>query len=386
MIHLSMTALLPGRRHLFSPSIRRHLRQAISKSIPTDYSSPCSRSSAACIHGLSLPVVQTTSASLPSSFVGKRWEMASRYLGTVSSSSNDDNDDNPSPSHDVSPSKQMYVWEQTISSSAANASSDATGTDGKNEMHSSKGRVLYRPVSNHNHVQNEKNIGWEVITTPKATDIDDTNKSPLSSISSTINSYKTKDLTNIQNLPFIHHFLPAHYPHSVCPSYAPYASYCFLGSIAGSSAMVLSTQALLVAVGVGTQSAAPMAAALNWVMKDGVGQLGGVIFASQLGKGGVDLDYWRGKFGKWTGLLGGSKIQNRGNFQRGTADTNPKRWRMVAALALDLSTLLEICTPLMGPEWFLPCASVDVMFLFTKCHRHAFMISQFIICISYRYH
>jgi len=31
---------------------------------------------------------------------------------------------------------------------------------------------------------------------------------------------------------------------------------------------------------------------------------------------------------------------------------------MVAALALDLSTLLEICTPLLGPQYFLPCASV----------------------------
>ncbi|KAL3811267.1 hypothetical protein ACHAXA_003366 [Cyclostephanos tholiformis] len=121
--------------------------------------------------------------------------------------------------------------------------------------------------------------------------------------------------------------------------------------------MVLSTQALLVAVGVGTQSAAPMAAALNWVMKDGVGQLGGVVFASQLGKGGIDFDYWRGKFGKWS-FGGKRKIRRRGNYQQGTADSNPKRWRMVAALALDLSTLLEICTPMMGQEWFLPCASI----------------------------
>lgn len=147
--------------------------------------------------------------------------------------------------------------------------------------------------------------------------------------------------------------------------------------------MVLSTQALLVAVGVGTQSAAPMAAALNWVMKDGVGQLGGVIFASQLGKGGMDIDYWRGKVGKWTGSLGGGEMskslmkkQQRGNFQRGTADSNPKRWRMVAALALDLSTLLEICTPLMGPEWFLPCASIanigkNVGFLAASASRAA---------------
>ena len=66
--------------------------------------------------------------------------------------------------------------------------------------------------------------------------------------------------------------------------------------------MVLSTQALLIAVGVGTESAAPMAAALNWFMKDGLGQLGGVIFASRLGRGGGGwggigvVDYWRGKF------------------------------------------------------------------------------------------
>eukprot|EP00984_Skeletonema_dohrnii_P015426 scaffold6665_cov78-Skeletonema_dohrnii-CCMP3373.AAC.3 len=137
--------------------------------------------------------------------------------------------------------------------------------------------------------------------------------------------------------------------------------YCFLvlGSVAGSSAMVLSTQALLVAVGVGTQSAAPMAAALNWVMKDGVGQLGGVLFASQLGKGGMDVDYWKNKAGKWLGPLTSKKgKKKRGNFQRGTADTNSKRWRMVAALALDLSTLLEICTPFLGAEYFLPCASI----------------------------
>ena len=161
--------------------------------------------------------------------------------------------------------------------------------------------------------------------------------------------------------------------------------------------MVLSTQALLVAVGVGTQSAAPMAAALNWVMKDGVGQLGGVIFASQLGKGGIDFDTVRDKIAKLTGPLQNQGVRDennknitatntttttqqtkkkRGNFQRGTADSNPKRWRMVAALALDLSTFMEICTPMMGPEWFLPCASIanigkNVGFLAASASRAA---------------
>ena len=147
---------------------------------------------------------------------------------------------------------KMYVWEQTISSSTANASSSsANSKDGTTAAR--KGKVLYKPIST--------NQGWEKVA-PTSTSSSDSN-----SISSMWNTYMNKDLTNIQNLPLISHFLPARYPYSVCPSYTTYASYCFLGSVAGSSAMVLSTQALLIAVGVGTHSAAPLAGALNWVMK-----------------------------------------------------------------------------------------------------------------------
>lgn len=246
----------------------------------------------------------------------------------------------PSP---FKPGHKIQVFEQTISSSIANhAASDDELEKEKNVLCKVRGRVVYQP----------KDVGWEVVKP-----LNDANKDN-SSPSSISMSLQVKDFTDIRSIPFIHHFLPANYPHSVCPSYATYASYCFLGSVAGSSAMVLSTQALLVAVGVGTQSAAPMAAALNWVMKDGVGQLGGVLFASQLGKGGMDVDYWKNKIRKWSGPLHKNSKKKRGNFQRGTADSNPKRWRMVAALALDLSTLLEIFTPFFGPEYFLPCASI----------------------------
>ena len=226
------------------------------------------------------------------------------------------------------------VWEQTISASIAKSSSKSSD---QTTARGGKGVVVYRPSKN--------GKGWEMVTPG-----DDDKSTYFSSLLANISSYTSKDMTNIQNLPFVHHFLPANYPQSVCPSYTTYTSYCFLGSIAGSSAMVLSTQALLVAVGVGTQSAAPMAAALNWVMKDGVGQLGGVIFASQLGKGGLDVRHWKSKLG----LMQRAK----GNFQTGTADSNPKRWRMVAAFALDFSTLLEICTPVLGSQWFLPLASI----------------------------
>lgn len=243
--------------------------------------------------------------------------------------------------------QNIQVLEQTISSSIANHTA-SYDEDGKGPVRV-RGQIVYKPIA----AADDKDAGgWQVQQ--------GSNKSTSTLSFSMPTSHQLNNFTNIRNIPFIHHFLPANFPHSVDKSYATYASYCFLGSVAGSSAMVLSTQALLVAVGVGTQSAAPMAAALNWVMKDGVGQLGGVLFASQLGKGGMDVDYWKNKTRKWLGPLASSKVgrKKRGNFQRGTADTNPKRWRMVAALALDLSTLLEICTPFLGTEYFLPCASI----------------------------
>ena len=100
-------------------------------------------------------------------------------------------------------------------------------------------------------------------------------------------------------------------------------------------------QALLHAVGLG-DGAIPMAAALNWVIKDGVGQLGGVLFAS------VVSDRF---------------------------DADPRYWRFVSSLALDASTLLELLSPL-APGCFLPIASVanvgkNVSFLSASASRAA---------------
>ena len=127
----------------------------------------------------------------------------------------------------------------------------------------------------------------------------------------------------------IKHFLPANYPASVAHGYAKFASYCFVASVAGSAGMVLSTQTLLLAVGVvgSTGQASILAGAINWVIKDGVGQLGGVLFASRMS-------------------------------QSHRFDASPKRWRMVAALSLDAATVLEIASPLVSDFWVLPLASV----------------------------
>jgi hypothetical protein len=132
------------------------------------------------------------------------------------------------------------------------------------------------------------------------------------------------------NQQILGYFLPAKFTESVAPGYLRFAGFCFIASVAGSAAMVLSTQTLLLAVGVvgsNTQQAGIMAGAFNWVMKDFVGQLGGVVFASQMGK-------------------------------TKAFDADPKRWRMVAAMALDGATLLEIRSPLFPSVLILPVASI----------------------------
>ena len=128
---------------------------------------------------------------------------------------------------------------------------------------------------------------------------------------------------------YVKHFMPANYPASVHDGYSTFASYCFVASVAGSAGMVLSTQTLLLAVGVvgSAGQASILAGAINWVIKDGVGQLGGVLFASKMS-------------------------------QSQRFDASPKRWRMVAALSLDAATLLEIASPFVSPVWVLPLASV----------------------------
>ncbi|OQS07661.1 hypothetical protein THRCLA_20095, partial [Thraustotheca clavata] len=101
------------------------------------------------------------------------------------------------------------------------------------------------------------------------------------------------------------------------------AKWQFVGSVAGTASGVLSMQSLLYAIGL-QSGAIPMAAALNWVIKDGLGQFGGVLFASL--------------------------VNHR-------FDSDPKRWRMVSTLAMDAATLTEILTPLC-PAYFLPMAAM----------------------------
>ncbi|KAI9221824.1 vitamin B6 photo-protection and homoeostasis-domain-containing protein [Blastocladiella britannica] len=119
-------------------------------------------------------------------------------------------------------------------------------------------------------------------------------------------------------------FLPAGYPHSVAPGYMPYTQWTFLHSVTGTVTGVLSMQSLLYAIGLGAGSI-PLAAALNWIIKDGLGQLGGVLYVSVMGE----------KF-----------------------DAEPKRLRFLACSTMQAASLLEVLLPLV-PHLFLPIASIS---------------------------
>lgn len=119
-------------------------------------------------------------------------------------------------------------------------------------------------------------------------------------------------------------FLPHGFPSTVRPWYVPYTVWSLAASVVSSASGVIATQSLLTAIGVGAPTAIAGAAAVNWVLKDGLGQLGGVLFAA-----GVHTRF----------------------------DSDPKRYRILASVALDLAILLEIFTQ-MFPSLFLPIAAV----------------------------
>lgn len=117
--------------------------------------------------------------------------------------------------------------------------------------------------------------------------------------------------------------LPANFPVSVSSAYLPYSAWSMLGNSLSCAGGVLSIQCLLAAVGLGHSLAVPSAAAIQWVLKDGLGQLGGMLFAAY-----VNVSF----------------------------DSDAKQWRFLSSLMLDCSTAVEIVTPLF-PSLFLPLAA-----------------------------
>ena len=110
---------------------------------------------------------------------------------------------------------------------------------------------------------------------------------------------------------FFDTFLPSGYPHSVADGYLRFTMYSNISALAITAMSFLSAQSLFVALGSSMNQANIAAAAYTWVLKDGLGQLGGILFASRYGK----------------------------NF-----DEDIKKWRFMAQVALNLSIYIDILT------------------------------------------
>ncbi|KAJ7953276.1 Root UVB sensitive family [Quillaja saponaria] len=109
---------------------------------------------------------------------------------------------------------------------------------------------------------------------------------------------------------FMRLMLPEGFPHSVTSDYLDYSLWRGVQGVASQISGVLATQALLYAVGLG-KGAIPTAAAINWVLKDGIGYLSKIMLS---------------KYGR--------------HF-----DVNPKGWRLFADLLENAAFGLEMLTP-----------------------------------------
>nr|GEV65887.1 hypothetical protein [Tanacetum cinerariifolium] len=87
--------------------------------------------------------------------------------------------------------------------------------------------------------------------------------------------------------------VPEGFPDSVSPSYVPYMTWRALKHFFGGAMGVFTTQALLHSVGVSQSQAMPGAVAINWIIKDGSGRIGKMLFSRQGKKFDYDLKQLR---------------------------------------------------------------------------------------------
>eukprot|EP00753_Platysulcus_tardus_P008664 PLAT16156.1.p1 GENE.PLAT16156.1~~PLAT16156.1.p1 ORF type:complete len:458 (-),score=148.25 PLAT16156.1:74-1423(-) len=123
-------------------------------------------------------------------------------------------------------------------------------------------------------------------------------------------------------------FLPIGYPTSVRPEYLQFQAWDTLQALCSYLRGILTTQAILEGVGVGQETASPLAAAISWVLRDGAGLFGNLLFT-----------WW-----------GASRF-----------DADVKRWRLFADVANDIGLTLELLAPRL-PSLFMPLACAGTLF------------------------
>ncbi|KAL6499215.1 Protein root UVB sensitive 4 [Orobanche hederae] len=113
-------------------------------------------------------------------------------------------------------------------------------------------------------------------------------------------------------------------PREISENYLEYVKWKFLHRVFSSALQVLATQAMFRAIGIGYSRSLPPAAALNWVLKDGLGRISRCIYTATLAS---------------------------------AFDTNLKRVRFTTSILFSLSIGVELLTPVF-PKYFLLLATI----------------------------
>jgi len=121
------------------------------------------------------------------------------------------------------------------------------------------------------------------------------------------------------------HLVSAFFPDHVTGEYWEYCKWRAAHRVFSAVMGTMSTQAMLTAIGVGSSRAVPAAAALNWVLKDGLGKMGKLAVTAAFGR---------------------------------AFDSDLKRFRFVASVVMAACETLEMLTPFF-PRSFLLLASAS---------------------------
>ncbi|RMZ94594.1 hypothetical protein BpHYR1_036278 [Brachionus plicatilis] len=107
-------------------------------------------------------------------------------------------------------------------------------------------------------------------------------------------------------------FLPEGYPNSVSEDYVSYQIWDTIQAFCSSISGALAAKAIFESIGVGDQTATAYGATITWLIKDGTGMAGRIIFA-------------------W--------------YQGSSLDSNSKMWRLYADILNDFSFFVDLVTP-----------------------------------------
>ncbi|KAI9355358.1 DUF647 family protein [Zopfochytrium polystomum] len=123
-------------------------------------------------------------------------------------------------------------------------------------------------------------------------------------------------------------FLPQGFPESVRPDYVPYQIFDTLQAFCSNITGLLATRAVLKGAGVGNAEATATAATLTWVLQDGMGMIGRILFA------------WKTSF---------------------SLDADCKQWRFAADILNDFAALVDVLAPSFPRSWFVFLACVATL-------------------------